>query len=105
MEPVSKTKFMRNFTRHEAKVDEVLLEVMTESSEEKDNEGDKNLLNEYEDDDKMYEMQEYNICNMAMSNPKSMKNRGHKDKEENHEQWTEIDIDDTQKSDNTKTLY
>ena len=69
MEPVSKTKFMRNFTRHEAKVDEVLLEVMTQSSKERDNEGDKNLLNEYEGDNEMYEMEEHNICNMAVSNP------------------------------------
>ena len=51
----------------------------------------------------MYEVQENNISNMAMSNPGSMRNKGYTDMEENHEQWTEIDIDDTQESDNTET--
>jgi hypothetical protein len=61
-------------------------------------------LNEYEDDDKIYEMQENNICNMAMSNPKGMENKGCTDtKKKKPEQWTEIDIDDTQESDNTET--
>ena len=105
MEPVGKTKFMRSFIKHEAKINEVLLEVMTESSEERDicNEGDKDLLNEHEDDDEIYEMQESNICNMAMSDPKGVENKGWTGTEEDYKQWTEIDIDDTIESDNTDT--
>ena len=107
MEPVGKTKFMRSFIKHEAKINEVLLEVMTESSEERDicNEGDKDLLNEHKDDNEIYEMQENNICNMAMSDPKGVENKGWTGTEEDYKQWTDIDIDDTTESDNTETSY
>ena len=40
-----------------------------------DNE-DKDLLNEHKDDNEIYEMQENNICNMAMSDPKGVENKG-----------------------------
>ena len=103
MEPSCKKKFMRNFIRHEAQVDEFLLEVMTESSRERDSEGDKNLLNDYEDDDEMYEMQEHNICNMAVSDPRNIRDKGYEGTKKDIDMWTDIDLDDEQKSDKPET--
>ena len=78
MEPVGRTKFMRSFIKHEDKINEVLLELLTETSEEKDicDEEDKDLLNEPEDDNEIYEMKEINICNIAMVEPKGVENMG-----------------------------
>ena len=99
MEPSCKTKFMRHFIRHEKQVDEFLLEAMRESSKEMDSEEDKNLLNDYEDYDEMYEMEEHNICNMAVSNLRNIRDRGNEGTNKDIDQWTDIDIDDEQKSD------
>ena len=40
--------------------------MMTETSEEREYEEDNQLLNEYKDDDKMYEMKGETLCNMTM---------------------------------------
>ena len=90
---------MRNFIRHEKQVDEFLLEAMRESSKEMDSEEDKNLLTDYEVYDEMYEMEEHNICNMAVSNPRNIRDRGNEGTKKDIDQWTDIDIDDEQKSD------
>ena len=54
-------KIMRSYARHEPKLDIALLEMMTETSEEREYEENHQLLNEYEDDDEMYEMKEQNL--------------------------------------------
>ena len=114
MEPVGRTKFMRSFTKHEDKINEVLLEVMTATSEEKDVWDDKDniskdLLNDLEDNDEIYEMQESNICNIAMVEPmklptsKGAENMGWTDIEVVSEQWTGFDNVVTAESDDMET--
>ena len=48
----------------------------------------------------MYEMQEQNFCNMAVSKPGGIKNRGYKDTEQDIEVRT--NINNKQKSDNAE---
>ena len=66
MEPVGKTKFMRSLSKHEDKINEVLLEVMTATSEndmwDDEDSVSKELLNEPERSktksyDEIYEVQ------------------------------------------------
>ena len=62
---------MRNFNRHEEVVDKIMLEVMMESSK------GESQLDDYDGDVEMYKMQEHNLCNMAVSEPKNLRNRGY----------------------------
>ena len=69
-------KFMRSYARHEPQLDVALLEMMTETSEEREYEEDNQLLNECKDDDEMYEMKGETLCNMTIPVRRAVINNG-----------------------------
>ena len=75
-DPPEDAKVMRSYARHEPKLDIALLEMMTETSEEREYEEDNQLLNECKDDDEMYEMKGETLCNMTIPARRAVMNEG-----------------------------